>query len=143
MDYVTAIEKSGARMTPVRRLVIEKIISSETPLSAQALQKYLKTKGKSVNKTTVYRTLTLLVSEKIIKEVHLISGGVRYESSDLPHHHHLNCTTCGRIQEVVCEDIETEVERLKSRIGQKGFAIQSHNLEFYGVCEDCGELGNK
>ncbi len=139
MDYELALKNSNIRMTPIRHLILEKIYSDDAPVSAQAIQKHLKSRGRSVNKTTVYRALSLLVSERIVKEVHIISGGVRYESSLLPHHHHLNCTECGNIEEVICDNIEAEVDRLKSKIRKKGFEIQSHNLEFYGTCLACSK----
>ena len=53
-----------------------------------------------------------------------------------PHHDHLICITCGRIQEVrwpALEKIQNDACR------KAGFAPKWHRHEVFGLCKDCAE----
>ena len=59
------------------------------------------------------------------------------------HHDHIICTDCGRIVEFVVPEIEEMQQRVAA---DKGFAIQGHRLNIYGVCQkkpDCEYLTKK
>ena len=77
--------------------------------------------------------LTNLKELEIVKEIRLRDREVRYELSNCEHHHHLVCEKCGDIEDVaLCEEaILKEVKK------QSHFKIDSHTLEFFGLCEKC------
>lgn len=86
-----------------------------------------------VNKTTVYRQIEKLLQNNIILEVEFGDGKKRYELKSLGHHHHIVCKKCGDL-----EDIELNEELLLKAVSNKtSFKIESHNLEFFGVCRKC------
>jgi len=61
-------------------------------------------------------------------------GKYRYEFKTNHHHHHLVCTSCGRVQDVeanVVEKLENEIQK------NKNFKVQSHSMEFFGLCSAC------
>jgi Fur family ferric uptake transcriptional regulator len=104
--------------------------NTRTPLSEAELRIRL-----SVNKTTIYRALEQLKAESLIKEVNFSDGKMRFELSSLPHHHHLMCLDCHRIEDMVLKDELRSIEQTIAK--DKKFQVKNHNLEFFGVCNQC------
>lgn len=131
---LSSLRDKGHKITNVRKEIVGIFSQVDKPFTAQELHKALKTIGLSVNKTTVYRELQFLTDEGYLVEVHLNPKETSYESTDLMHHHHLICETCGNIDNVTnCLAEELEADVLK----KKGFKITRHALEFYGTCSSC------
>ncbi len=108
--------------------VFDILEKNKLPIDAATLISKLK-----VNKTTVYRQLDKLLDEDKILEVELGDGKKRYEIKSRGHHHHIVCKKCGLI-----EDLELDEKMLISRLSKKtNFKIESHNLEFFGLCINC------
>ena len=136
-DAINLLKVRGKKVTVARQAIIEIFCSVDSPVKAKMLQLELKRLKIEVNKSTIYRELSFLVEENIIKEVHLTQGVVHYELASLPHHHHLSCTSCGKIKEVYVDSVEEQIDKLKDSIASRGFKINRHNLEFYGTCSSC------
>src|SRR3989449_7310868 len=83
--------------------------------------------------STVFRAVTGMEKEGLVKRIDLGDGKVHYELSE-DHHEHIRCDSCGRVVEVpgcVLEDAERSVKT------STGFVVTSHQLLFTGVCPDC------
>lgn len=108
---------------------ITKLLSNYSkPVDAGTLVEKLK-----VNKTTVYRQIEKLVNNGVILEVEFGDGKKRYELRSLDHHHHLICNKCGKL-----EDIELDEQIVLNEVAKKSdFKVESHSLEFFGLCVDC------
>lgn len=129
------LKASGERMTVARREIIRAFTRSSSPLSAVAILETLKNKEISANKTTVYRELKFLAKKNILRAIQFDERNRRYELAPEEHRHHLICTTCKRIDDVVLNhDLDEVEQRVKD---QKKFKVERHALEFYGVCEMC------
>ncbi len=65
----------------------------------------------------------------------------RYElAEDLTeHHHHLICSSCGRVQDVTLPDgFERSIDTTLTRIADDaGFSVDHHRLDLVGTCDDC------
>jgi Fur family transcriptional regulator, ferric uptake regulator len=123
-------KKSGLRMTPARTRILELFWDAKSPLSALDILKHV-----SVNKTTVYRELDMLLENKYITALDLGDGIKRYELSLLGHHHHLICMECKSITEL---DFDHDFGKVEKQIATKNnFRILKHSLEFFGVCKSC------
>jgi len=132
-DYIQHFKTRGFRVTRTRRSMIEIFLSKNQPLSPQDVATLLSNKGVIVNKTTIYRELDFLMSEKIIREVKIVGKSLYYELSDRAHHHHVICNGCG-----IIEDISLPEKNLfKEVVRQTQFEIKDHSLEFYGHCRQC------
>ena len=121
------------KKTPARLMVLEYLNNSESPVDAGQIINYLRKKHLETNKVTVYRILEFLFKNQIIERVEFGEGKYRYELKK-NHHHHLICTNCGRVQDVeigVIEKLEKEIQK------DKNFRVQSHSLEFFGLCSNC------
>lgn len=131
---LSSLQDKGHRITRVRKEVVKIFSDSGVPLSANQIEEMLSQVGLSVNKATIYRELQFLLVNGYLVEVYLHPNEVSYESSELKHHHHLVCDACGRIDNVTnCLTRELEEEVYK----KKGFKIERHTLEFYGICAYC------
>ncbi len=88
---------------------------------------------------TVYRTLQLLSELDVLSKLNLDDGCVRYELNtheDDHQHHHLICTNCGDVIEVVVDlldALESEIEV------NYQFKINDHKVKFFGICKKCQE----
>jgi Fe2+ or Zn2+ uptake regulation protein len=83
--------------------------------------------------STVFRAVSGMERDGLIKRIDLGDGKVHYELSE-EHHEHIRCDDCGRVVEVegcVLADASSAVTT------STGFKVTSHQLLFTGVCPDC------
>jgi len=121
------------KKTPARLAISEFFSASSTPVDAEQIIQYLRSRNLDTNKVTVYRILDILLKNQIIDRVEFGEGKYRYELKK-DHHHHLICTNCGKVQDVegnLVENLEKEIQK------DKNFKVKNHSLEFFGLCEDC------
>jgi Fur family ferric uptake transcriptional regulator len=122
-------------MTAARRFMIAALCEATSPLAATDLLKDLDKHKLHSNKTTVYRELSFLEKQNIVKAIDFGDGTKRYEVVSDHHHHHLICTNCGKVEDV---ELDRDVDDEGVRLGkQKGFAVTGHYLEFFGRCKNC------
>jgi Fur family ferric uptake transcriptional regulator len=132
---VRALERAGYRVTAPRRLVAELAASSHGHFTAADLMERGQRGRRGIGRATVFRTLDLLESLRIVGRIEMPDGAHAYVLCDPDeHHHHLVCLSCGRGVEVA----DGELLRLVAEIGQRhGYRVQSHRLELFGTCPDC------
>lgn len=134
-EVINKIRSKGHRITRVRGLVAELFINSSEPLTAQDLISGLHAMEMKVNKTTVYRELTFLLNNGIVKAVDFGDGTKRYELAGDEHHHHLICINCKKVEDV---DLNMDLDKEEAKIAkEKNFKILNHSLEFFGLCSSC------
>ena len=130
------LKSRGNRMTRARAALINLFSDSHSPITAIEIGEALAKLQISVNKTTIYRELDFLMSEKIIREIDLLDGKKRCELLQQDsHHHHLVCTKCKQIR---CVELPSDLDSLEHKIeGDHNSKITSHVLEFFGACAQC------
>jgi Fe2+ or Zn2+ uptake regulation protein len=130
----------GVRITGQRKILIETIQDASRHLDAATLLNLARKRDQGINRATVYRTLELLKSLRLIDELdlmHLNGEKHFYEARTNIDHVHLACFQCGRIEEYT----SPLFERLKSEMTrQKGFHIGVVRLEVGGRCSQCCSL---
>jgi Fur family ferric uptake transcriptional regulator len=85
--------------------------------------------------STVFRAVTAMEREGLVRRVDLGDGKAYYEVGE-DHHEHIRCDSCGRVAEVpgcVLDDATAGVQR------STGFVVTSHQLVFGGLCAGCAE----
>ncbi len=126
------LEALGHRVTPSRRAVVTAVLQQSDLFTVEDL---LQRCGEAeAGRATVFRTIRLLSDVGAVCRVLLEDGSLRYRLSQRGHHHHLVCTSCGRVQDLE-ECSVVDVVRDLSR--QSGYKIEGHWLEFYGRCQMC------
>lgn len=131
---LTQLKTEGGRVTTLRRVILYTMEKLDTPLSALDILSRITEMGLSANKTTIYRELEFLLNKKIIETVQLRGREQKYELVG-EHHHHLICEKCSEIQEMpLSGDLDATEEKIFKKFN---FKVQSHSLEFYGLCAKC------
>lgn len=126
-----------------REAILELLSRTSKHMSAKEIYAYLLTKYPEIGLSTVYRTLNLLSQMGLINKLDIGEGQSRYEyrsGEEKAHHHHLICTKCGKIidySEFIDEELKLVKEAEKNIAGRYSFLVRDHNIEFYGLCEDC------
>jgi Fur family ferric uptake transcriptional regulator len=129
----------GVRMTQQRRLLVEIIQGADGHLDALDLWERARQQDPTLNKVTVYRTLSLLKKHGLVDELdllHLQGGRHYYEARTTRDHIHLACLKCGRIQEFessLFEKLKGQIER------ERRFRIAVVRVEAGGYCDKCQE----
>ena len=132
------LKNKGYKLTPQRKAILDVVMANQGKhLSTEEIYDIVRKDCPDIGLATVYRTLLLLSDLDVLSKMNIDDGCVRYELNiheDDHQHHHLICSNCGLIIEVVedlLEDLETRVET------EFDFLIKDHNLKFYGICSKC------
>ncbi len=128
------IEDIGLKKTPTRMAVLTLFHKVSRPLDVETISAFLEQNNIKSDRVTIYRTLNTLTDYNILRRVELGEGKARFELASLPHHHHLICTGCGRIDDISECGLEEVEEKLQKRTS---FVIKQHNAEFFGLCTKC------
>jgi Fe2+ or Zn2+ uptake regulation protein len=134
---LSALKQQRRRITQARIGVLTILAEAEEPLGALDIHAKMRRKRLRADKVTVYRELELLEKLRIAGTVVLHDGIRRYELlSDQGHKHHLVCTSCKSVDDVAMshDDLASLEKTIRTK---KKFAVQSHSLEFYGLCGRC------
>jgi Fur family ferric uptake transcriptional regulator len=131
-----ALQRKGLRNGGARRAVIDLLAEQDCCLTAQEIFDRLRASGRQVGIASVYRVLDLLTSEGLVQRIELGSGIARYEPvrTDIEHHHHLVCDTCGKVEAFEDRGLEQAIHRLETR---SGYAVAGHDVVLHGACADC------
>ena len=131
--YAAMLRDAGFRVTNAKLAILDVLGRTQRPLSIDLLRQRLA--GQRIDVATVYRTLNDFLGRDIVRQIDLQHGHKHFELASRPEHHHVICTSCGKIV-----DVETcVIDDLRGRVLRKsGFAsITGHSLEFYGQCRSC------
>ena len=133
-DCKDELQEASLKATPARLAVMKFLEKSDQPVDANMILDYLRQKDVDVDPATVFRMMNIFHKKGITQQIQLQEGKSRYELSTKSHHHHLVCTNCGKIEEVEGDFLKKmEEDVFKS----KKFKVQSHSLEFFGLCSNC------
>jgi len=137
-QLVSELKQKKLKVTPARKAILAAMLKLDKPVSAEEIGEDLAYKDRSTGKTTVYRNILKLLEQGIVKKVQFHEPKTRYELDLNNHHHHLVCVNCNKIQETDLANFEDQFAAVEAQLGAKhNFQINSHSLEFYGLCSDC------
>jgi len=130
------LRRKGFRLTPQREKILD--IFYELPagehLSAEELQQSLMADSSDISLATSYRTLKLLASLGVLRELDFAEDHKHYELARNPHspHHHIICLDCGKTEEFESD----EIIRLSQDLArERGFKIVDVQLKVFAFCE--------
>lgn len=130
-----ACRRQGLPLTQQRRLLMDLLVASEEHPTADELFRAAQRHLPGVSRTTIYRVLETLVELGLARRVSHPGGSVRFDART-DRHHHLICTTCGRVR-----DLEApELDRLPPPGGLRGFEVQDYSVHFTGLCRECRSI---
>ena len=129
------LRQNGFRITSQRTALLRVITSSRDRFTPATIYERAKRYSPTIGIVTVYRMLDALDKIGLICRVHAADDCRSYLiKRPAGHHHHLVCTSCGRVVDV----IGCNIAELENRVARNtGFKISSHVLEFEGTCDTC------
>lgn len=131
--YETILERRGVKPTSNRLLVLRAMFKVSRPVSLSELETELDT----VDKSSIFRVLTLFVSHHVVHAIEDGSGTMKYEVctgedrcslSDM--HTHFYCESCHRtfcFKSIGIPSIDLP----------EGFTMSSVNYMVKGICPQC------
>lgn len=126
------------KLTPQREATLRVLLEHEAGhLSAEEIFLLVKEKAPEIGLATVYRTLELLSELEIVDKINFGDGVSRFDlrKEGAKHfHHHLVCTECGSVEEII-DDLLKDVQKVIE--SNWGFQVENHRLTFHGVCKQC------
>lgn len=131
-EIAKKLQQKGYRLTSQRQQILDALTSY--PQSVLEIISFLKSKGVSVDKVTIYRTLDCFVELGVVAKTQFKDKTAKYElliASN--HHHHLVCDQCGSVEDIPLDD-SILLKRVRK---QTDFQVKSHSLEFFGICANC------
>ncbi|MDH5235014.1 MAG: transcriptional repressor [Gemmatimonadota bacterium] len=133
--FVGYLREHNLPVTAQRLAIADVLLTSDRHLSAEEVASEVSARGRKVGTATVYRAIDTLVESGLLVERDFGEGFRRFEPArDIPHHEHLVCTQCGKVEEFRDE----RLERMTTLVAEsRGFARQRHRLVIHGVCKEC------
>lgn len=131
----------GLRRTSQREAIIQVATSTKEHFTAEDLLLMARAIEPTVSRSTVYRTLPLLVKNGLLRELSFRDEIKRYDPNfiDHPTHNHLVCSDCGKILEF--EDANLEI--LQNCIARRlGFSPTTKNLSIEAKCDELASRGS-
>lgn len=138
------LKRNGYRTTLPRKAILEIIVKSKDHLTAKDIYLIINKKHSNVGLTTVHRTLDLLVRLKLLSRFEFGDGHHSYElkSESLSTHHHLICSSCGKVINcyICSKEGEKFFEQIQEIIAQQySFQCEDFSVQVNGLCYSCNQ----
>lgn len=138
------IQQKGMRRTGQRDIIVEAAFSSDDHFTAEELLTKARRLDPKTSRATLYRTITLLVECKLLREIDLGRDERVYDPNflDSPDHSHLICVDCGKVIEFEDENTTVLIDCITRRLGfrpsSKSMRIEAccDRLRADGICEN-------
>ncbi|SPL71168.1 transcriptional repressor [Acinetobacter stercoris] len=129
---------SGARLTPLRKEVLELILNASSPMGAYDLLAKIKSASdRPAAPPTVYRTLDFLLEKGLIHRLTSINA---YIPCCHPREGHqaafLICTECHTVKEASAQGLMQQLDELAA---SDKFNAHHSIIEISGICQQCSK----
>ena len=138
MSCVTTLKEKGLKLTPQRMLIVDIIHETDGHLTAEEIIGQVRNRMPGINKSTVYRTLELLVKAGCVYRSGTGDDFI-YHHADDGHHHHLICTGCGKT--INCDE-NLFISLQKSLKEEFSFHADFKHIVMSGLCRNCRSKNN-
>lgn len=135
------LRDAGLKVTAPRLKILALLENTEgRHLTAEDIYRLLLETGGEIGLATVYRVLTQFEAAGLVTRHHFEGGQAVFELDRGPHHDHIVCVHCGRIEEFYDKIIE---ERQRMVAEKLGFTLSDHAMTLYGECNSSDCPGRK
>ena len=131
-DY---LRSKGMKFSQPRKTILKLFLDGESHKDIEELVLQAKEIDSLISRSTVYRTMNLLVICGLADEINFNGERKYFENVSKKHHHdHYFCVQCKSVGEFYHPMIETLQKEVAKK---KGFKITSHRMILYGICGNC------
>lgn len=125
----------GARLTELRRRVLELIWRSHAPIGAYQLMDLLGHERGRVAPPTVYRALDFLTENGLVHRIESLNAFVGCPAPTTAHRaYFLICRDCRQVAEFDDAELSATLDR---RVADAGFTPDFERVEIVGTCAQC------
>ncbi len=118
------LKNEGLRFTKQRQAIWDEIKGSKEHQDVDNIYFNLQKRGIAVSRATVYRTLEVLVKNKLVGKMDVGDGRNRYELKlNQKHHDHMICLETGDIIEFYNQELEELQEKI---VTENGYELVRH-----------------
>lgn len=125
-DAIAILRQCDIQPTPQRIAVVECVLNSKSHPTADDVLVFARKKCPTVSRATVYNTLNLLVSKRLISMQTIKEGAVVFDPNVHKHHHFIDEDT-GDIYDIPWDQLE-----VKGNKSFKGFEIHGFQVIMRG-----------
>ena len=137
-EVMNQLKEKGYRITPQRRVIVEKIVQTAGLLTAAEIWNLVRNEYSDIGLDTIYRNINMLTDIGVL--IPIAGTGkdrTRYELAHENHHHHVVCAKCGQ---AVCIDYCPINQQFIEMLRMNGYELIRHNIELLGLCLECKTL---
>jgi Fe2+ or Zn2+ uptake regulation protein len=128
------LRAANKRITPQRRLILDVLAQARGHLDAGEIYERARLRDPRLSLSTVYRSLSALKDNAVVRELHLDQEHHHYELDNQDRHSHLVCMECGQVVEVDSGPFAEAAQM----VGQAyGFQVVGAQVELTGRCANC------
>ncbi len=138
-EELTALfRERGLRVTPQRQAIFGLLHGDDSHPTVEALYERAAATMPTISLKTVYQTVHDLEALGELRVLDLGTGSVRVDPNVDAEHHHVVCTSCGRVRDV---PLTFEGVRLPARL-RRDFTVDAVEVIFRGRCGECAQRGS-
>lgn len=127
---IEILRSKNIRPSMARIKILEYLTGTTDHPTVEMIYSRLLPEIPTLSKTTVYKTLELLVEANLARLLHMDENEARFDAN-VSDHGHFRCSRCGKVY-----DFEADLDSLETK-GLGGFAVAEKNLIFKGSCPRC------
>lgn len=127
------LRAAGLRATAGRLAVLESLVSMAHSDAEQVFQEVARTLP-TTSIQSVHNILADLTAAGLIRRIEPAGSAALYERRINDNHHHVVCSACGAVADIDCVVGHTPC---LSPSTTGGFAIQTAEVTFWGLCSTC------
>ena len=125
----------GARLTNLRRRVLELVWERHRPMGAYDILEILRAERGGAAPPTVYRALEFLLAHGLVHRIESLNAYVGCSGPDEKHGaQFLICRRCGDVAELSDRAIDKAID---ASAAKTGFAVDRATIEIEGLCPHC------
>lgn len=100
--------------------------------TTESLIEYIQKNFENISLATIYRNISILIDEEMVKRVKLQGEDVLETVKQ--RHGHFICRRCHQITDIDCSQVDKVVKKLE--VFQEN-QVENYDMAFYGVCQNC------
>jgi len=133
-EAVEAVRRVGLRLTSARRLVLEALLATGGPISAEEIAGGLGGRMTQSDIASVYRNLETLGELGLVRHFHAGHGPGRYVLEGAGDREYLSCESCGVLESVDPSSLDGARDVVREL---SGFEARFSHFPIVGLCKRC------
>jgi Fur family peroxide stress response transcriptional regulator len=123
----------GLRVTPQRQMIFGLLQANDSHPTVESLYERAQDEMPTMSLKTVYQTVHDLEALGEVDVLDLGTGSLRVDPNVEDEHHHLVCSSCGRVRDL---PMEFDGLRVPKNL-RRDFTVDAVQVIFRGHCDDC------